>query len=225
MDDKNPDKQSKRVRLYYIAAILLILVSNTIISPMFFQPKVSYTIFLSIVDEGMATKVEITKDRIALLCNQEGKEQIYVTGRVDDPELVSRLVKAKVEFSQVIPKQESPIMSFFNNWILPFLLFMVIGQLIMRYLGPKIAGGQMKGNDKGNAKVNIATQKGTAVKDVAGQRAFAGAAEQSGRQGKAGMGEQQDGGGDESRGIGQVFPMVQQVYCVHSQRGLNPRRE
>ena len=84
MDDKNPDKQSKRVRLYYIAAILLILVINTIISPMFFQPKVhevSYTNFLSMVDEGKATKVEITKDRIALLCNQEGKEQIYVTGR------------------------------------------------------------------------------------------------------------------------------------------------
>ena len=172
MDDKNPDKQSKRVRLYYIAAILLILVINTIISPMFFQPKVhevSYTNFLSMVDEGKATKVEITKDRIALLCNQEGKEQIYVTGRVDDPELVSRLVKAKVEFSQVIPKQESPIMSFFNNWILPFLLFMVIGQLIMRYLGPKLGGGNMMSFGKSNAKVYIAAQTGKTFKDVAGQ--------------------------------------------------------
>lgn len=172
MDDKNPDKQSKRVRLYYIAAILLILVINTIISPMFFQPKVhevSYTNFLSMVDEGKATKVEITKDQIALLCNQEGKEQIYVTGRVDDPELVSRLVKAKVEFSQVIPKQESPIMSFFNNWILPFLLFMVIGQLIMRYLGPKLGGGNMMSFGKSNAKVYIAAQTGKTFKDVAGQ--------------------------------------------------------
>ena len=172
MDDKNPDKQSKRVRLYYIAAILLILVINTIISPMFFQPKVhevSYTNFLSMVDEGKATKVEITKDRIALLCNQEGKEQIYVTGRVDDPELVSRLVKANVEFSQVIHKQESPIMSFFNNWILPFLLFMVIGQLIMRYLGPKLGGGNMMSFGKSNAKVYIAAQTGKTFKDVAGQ--------------------------------------------------------
>ena len=172
MDDKNPDKQSKRVRLYYIAAILLILIINTVISPMFFQPKVhevSYTNFLFMVDEGKATKVEITKDRIALLCNQDGKEQIYVTGRVDDPELVSRLVKAKVEFSQVIPKQESPIMSFFNNWILPFLLFMVIGQLIMRYLGPKLGGGNMMSFGKSNAKVYIAAQTGKTFKDVAGQ--------------------------------------------------------
>ena len=172
MDDKNPDKQSKRVRLYYIAAILLILVINTIISPMFFQPKVhevSYTNFLSMVDEGKATKVEITKDRIALLCNQEGKEQIYVTGRVDDPELVSRLVKAKVEFSQVIPKQESPIMSFFNNWILPFLLFMVIGQLIMRYLGPKLGGGNMMSFGKSNAKVYMQANTGVTFADVAGQ--------------------------------------------------------
>ena len=172
MENKDPDKQSKRVRLYYIAAILLILVINTIISPMFFQPKVhevSYTNFLNMVDEGKASKVEITKDRIALLCNQDGKEQIYVTGRVDDPELVSRLVKAKVEFSQVIPKQESPIMSFFNNWILPFLLFMVIGQLIMRYLGPKMGGGNMMSFGKSNAKVYIAAQTGKTFKDVAGQ--------------------------------------------------------
>lgn len=61
--------------------------------------------------------------------------------------------------------------------------------------------------------------------DVAGQRTFAGAAEQSGRQGKAGMGEQQDGGGDESRGIGQVFPLVQKVSCVHFQRGVQPGGE
>ena len=115
MKDNDPDKQSKHVRMYYIAAILLILIINTVISPMFFQPKVhevSYTNFLSMVDEGKAKKVEITKDRIALLCNDsDNKEQIYVTGRVDDPELVSRLVKAKVEFSQVIPKQESPLYS------------------------------------------------------------------------------------------------------------------
>ena len=172
MENKDPDKQSKRVRMYYIAAILLILIINTIISPMFFQPKVhevSYTNFLNMVDEGKASKVEITKDRIALLCNQDGKEQIYVTGRVDDPELVSRLVKAKVEFSQVIPKQESPIMSFFNNWILPFLLFMVIGQLIMRYLGPKMGGGNMMSFGKSNAKVYIAAQTGKTFKDVAGQ--------------------------------------------------------
>ena len=167
--DRNPNKSKQ---YYYIAAILIILIINTIITPLFFKPQVhevSYTNFSEHGGRGKASKVEITKDRIALLCNQDGKEQIYVTGRVDDPELVSRLVKAKVEFSQVIPKEESPITRFFNNWILPFLIFMVIGQLIMRYLGPKMGGGNMMSFGKSNAKVYIEAQTGTTFKDVAGQ--------------------------------------------------------
>jgi len=169
--DESP-RNPKSTRYYYIAAILIILVINTIITPLFFKPQmheVSYTNFLTMVDEGKATKVEITKDRIALLCNADGKEQIYVTGRVDDPELVNRLVKAKVEFSQVVPKAQNPIIQFFNNWILPFLMFMIIGQLVMRFLGPKLGGGNMMSFGKSNAKVYIAAQTGKTFKDVAGQ--------------------------------------------------------
>lgn len=170
--NEDPNKHEKRVRYYYIAAILIILIINTIITPMFFQTKVnevSYSNFLQMVDEGKASKVEITNDRIALLCQKDGKEQIYVTGRVNDPELVSRLVKAKVEFSQVIPKEESPLAKFFNNWILPFLIFMIIGQLLMRFLGPRMGGGGMMNFGKSNAKVYIESQTGVTFQNVAGQ--------------------------------------------------------
>ena len=114
---------------YYIGALLVIMLINTVISPLFFQTKVSevsYTNFLQMVDAGKGSKVEITKDRIALLCKENDKDVIYVTGRVEDPDLVNRLMKAKVEFSQVVPKEESPISKFFNNWILPFIIFFFI---------------------------------------------------------------------------------------------------
>ena len=157
-----------------MAGIIIILIINTIITPMFFKPhvqEVTYTNFLKMVDEGKASKVEINQNRIALLCkDSDGKENIYVTGRVDDPELVNRLVKANVEFSQVVPREESPIAKFFNNWIFPFLLFIVIGQLIMRFLGPKLGGGgNMMSFGKSNAKVYIEAQTGKTFKDVAGQ--------------------------------------------------------
>jgi cell division protease FtsH len=171
---KDSRQPSKSALYYYVAAIIVILVINTIITPMFFKPhvqEVTYTNFLKMVDEGKASKVEINQNRIALLCKgDDGKEMIYVTGRVDDPELVNRLVKANVEFSQVVPKEESPIAKFFNNWIFPFLLFIVIGQLIMRFLGPKLGGGgNMMSFGKSNAKVYIEAQTGKTFKDVAGQ--------------------------------------------------------
>lgn len=172
MNDSPHQDHSKRVFYYYLAAILIILVINTIITPMFFKPRVqevTYTNFLKMVDEGKASKVEINQNRIALLCNKDGKDEIFVTGRVEDPELVNRLVKANVEFSQVIPREDSPLTKFFNNWIFPFLLFMVIGQLIMRFLGPKLGGGNMMSFGKSNAKVYIEAQTGKTFKDVAGQ--------------------------------------------------------
>ncbi len=171
---KDSNRPSKNALYYYVAGIIIILIINTIITPMFFKPhvqEVTYTNFLKMVDEGKASKVEINQNRIALLCkDSDGKENIYVTGRVDDPELVNRLVKANVEFSQVVPREESPIAKFFNNWIFPFLLFIVIGQLIMRFLGPKLGGGgNMMSFGKSNAKVYIEAQTGKTFKDVAGQ--------------------------------------------------------
>ncbi|MCH3915464.1 MAG: ATP-dependent zinc metalloprotease FtsH [Acidaminococcaceae bacterium] len=147
---------------------------NTIISPLFFQTKVnevSYTNFLQMVDAGKGSKVEITKDRIALLCKDNDKDVIYVTGRVEDPELVNRLMKAKVEFSQVVPKEESPLSKIFNNWILPFIIFFFIGQLIMRFLLPKMGGGSnnFMSFGKSNAKIYVEAQSGKTFADVAGQ--------------------------------------------------------
>lgn len=94
MNDSPHQDHSKRVFYYYLAAILIILVINTIITPMFFKPRVqevTYTNFLKMVDEGKASKVEINQNRIALLCNKDGKDEIFVTGRVEDPELVNRV--------------------------------------------------------------------------------------------------------------------------------------
>ena len=54
---------------------------------------------------------------------------------------------------------------------------------------------------------------------VAGQRAFSGAAEQGGGQGKPGAGKQQDGSGNESRYIGKVFPLKDKVPEVGTRGG------
>lgn len=74
--------------------------------------EVSYTNFLKMVDEGKGTKVEITANKIALLCKENDKDVIYVTGRIEDPQLVNRLMQSKVEFSQVIPKERLPYLGF-----------------------------------------------------------------------------------------------------------------
>ena len=156
MGEKKTPK--KPLIYYYLVAILIIYLFNSVIAPMYFSPKVkeiSYGNFLQKVDEGQVSKVEITSNKIAVVAKDETDKTIYVTGRVEDPDLVNRLVKSKVEFSQVIPKESSPISNFFTNWILPIFIFFIIGQLFMRFMGNRMGGGNAMSFGKSNAKVYV----------------------------------------------------------------------
>lgn len=169
MDD---NKKRRPLLYYYVMALLIILLINTVIVPTFFSPKVkevSYDNFIKMADDGKFSKVEITDKRIAALCKDENNKEIVVTGRVDDPQLADRLMKSKVEFSQVVPKEDSFIVSFFKNWVLPIMLFFGLGQLFMYFMGKRMGGGNAMTFGKSNAKVYVEAQTGKSFADVAGQ--------------------------------------------------------
>lgn len=168
MNDNNDKKRP--LTYYYMLMLVLILVFNSVIMPMFFNPKmkeVSYNNFLQMVDEGKVSKVEITDKRLAAV-DKNNEKEIYVTGRVEDPELANRLMKSKVEFTQVVPKEQSPLVTFFTNWVLPILIFFGLGQLFMYFIGKRMGGNAMSFG-KSNAKVYVEAQTGKSFADVAGQ--------------------------------------------------------
>ncbi len=119
------------------------------------------------VDEGKVSKVEITDKRLAAV-DKNNEKEIYVTGRVEDPELANRLMKSKVEFTQVVPKEQNPLVTFFTNWVLPILIFFGLGQLFMYFMGKRMGGNAMSFG-KSNAKVYVEAQTGKSFADVAGQ--------------------------------------------------------
>lgn len=168
MNDNNDKKRP--LTYYYMLMLVLILVFNSVIMPMFFNPKmkeVSYNNFLQMVDEGKVSKVEITDKRLAAV-DKNNEKEIYVTGRVEDLELANRLMKSKVEFTQVVPKEQSPLVTFFTNWVLPILIFFGLGQLFMYFMGKRMGGNAMSFG-KSNAKVYVEAQTGKSFADVAGQ--------------------------------------------------------
>lgn len=168
MNDNNDKKRP--LTYYYMLMLVLILVFNSVIMPMFFNPKmkeVSYNNFLQMVDEGKVSKVEITDKRLAAV-DKNNEKEIYVTGRVEDPELANRLMKSKVEFTQVVPKEQSPLVTFFTNWVLPILIFFGLGQLFMYFMGKRMGSNAMSFG-KSNAKVYVEAQTGKSFADVAGQ--------------------------------------------------------
>lgn len=169
----NKDKNSKKpVIYYYIATMMIVMLLNAFVFPLIVErniTQVDYGTFLSEVEARNVKTVEIQDNQIAFIAlNDKNEEKIYVTGRMDDPDLVNRLYSSDIEFSRVIPKENSPLVSFLLTWILPIMILSVIGRILMNSMQRKM-GGNMMSFGKSNAKIFVEAQTGKTFLDVAGQ--------------------------------------------------------
>ena len=96
---KNEKNFVKQIIIFTIISLVSILVLNAVIMPQFGKRSVkdtNYSFFLNQLDEGNITQVKIEDSEIRFeVENEDGKTQIYSTGRMDDPDLVTRLHKDK----------------------------------------------------------------------------------------------------------------------------------
>lgn len=167
-------KPPKKPLLFYYAVILIVvLLLNSFIFPIIAQhsvKEVDYGTFLTMVDQGKVKQVEIQDDYIVFKPKKVTDAKVYKTGTVEDPKLVDRLHQKNVEFTKVIPKQTSPLLNFVLTWILPFILFIAIGQWLSKKMQSKImGGGGPLSFGKSNAKVYVEKETGITFNDVAGQ--------------------------------------------------------
>ena len=91
---------------------------------------------------------------------------------MDDPARTERLYASGAEFSSEIIEEMSPLLSIFLSWVLPLLIFIVIGQYISKKMLSKMSGGKdsmMFGMGKSNAKVYVKSSEGIKFSDVAGE--------------------------------------------------------
>ena len=172
MEEKKEPK--KTVFYYYAVTLLIMLVLNLLIFPMFFRPQVTlvdYGAFLTQIKSGAVTLVEIQDNQINFVAKDgAGKEVSYVTGRIADPELVNRLYNAGVVFSQDIPKEKSTLVNLIFTWILPLIIFIVVGQFVAGQLQKRMGGGiSAMTFGKSNAKIYAQSETGKSFADVAGQ--------------------------------------------------------
>lgn len=174
MKEKKPQKKSW---LYYYGIILLLLVVlNSFIFPAIYKmneqvEEVDYGTFLTMVDEGKVKQVDIEDSKQITFNTKDDKDKIYITGQVNDQDLVKRLYKADVKFGKDIPKEESPIVDFILYWVLPSILLIAFLNFTMNKLTQRMGGGRGGPMQfgKSNAKIYVEAQTGKTFDDVAGQ--------------------------------------------------------
>ena len=168
-EKKNP---KKTIIYFYVITLIIVLVLNAFIFPSIMKQEITqvdYSTFLDKLEIGSIKTVEIQENRIAFTeVDKDGKDVIYITGRVENPELVNILRDSKVKFSKVIPKELSPMLNFILTWVLPIMIFVAVGRLFAGSMQKKMGGNAMTFG-KSNAKVYVEAQTGKTFADVAGQ--------------------------------------------------------
>ncbi|AFL99654.1 ATP-dependent metalloprotease FtsH [Desulfitobacterium dehalogenans ATCC 51507] len=172
----NGKQTPKKPLIYYsLIALLILLFLNAFVFPELLKrqiTQVDYGSFLSYLESGAISEVEVQDNQIAFVTKDStGKETVFVTGAMDDPELVNRLKAAGVDkYSQVIPRENSPLMNFLLTWILPMILLFGLWHLLGNLMQKKMGGGMNAMTfGKSNAKIYVQAQTGKTFADVAGQ--------------------------------------------------------
>ena len=171
---KKVEQPKKPLIFYYIVALIVLVLLNTFLFPRMLQQEivsVDYGTFLTMLEDQEVAVAQVEEDMI-YFTDKADQPTLYSTNTFNDPYLVDRLYDSGCEFGEVKAQEMNPILSFLLTFVLPIVIFIVIGQLMSRYLMNKMGAGPM-GNamqfGKSSAKVYIASETGIKFSDVAGE--------------------------------------------------------
>ena len=171
---KKVEQPKKPLIFYYIVALIVLVLLNTFLFPRMLQQEivsVDYGTFLTMLEDQEVAVAQVEED-VIYFTDKADQPTLYSTNTFNDPYLVDRLYDSGCEFGEVKAQEMNPILSFLLTFVLPIVIFIVIGQLMSRYLMNKMGAGPM-GNamqfGKSSAKVYIASETGIKFSDVAGE--------------------------------------------------------
>ena len=169
---KEVKQPKKPLVFYYVIVLVVMMLLNSLLFPRLLKQKVEnvdYGTFLNMVNEKKVDIVQIEGDYIYFADKQE-TPGFYRTTTFDDPDLVDRLLASGCTFGRVVQEQMSPILSFLLSWVVPIVIFIVLGQWISSRLMKKMGGGIPSMQfGKSNAKVYVESTTGIKFADVAGE--------------------------------------------------------
>jgi len=166
------DRQRKQMQ-YSAIYLLIAIVAAWLFQTLIFRPlvirwsEVPYSQFLEELEVGNIAEVRLTEDRILYTCCDEAEEAeagSYNVVRVDDPDLIERLVDAGVSFSGEAPS--NALLPSILGWIIPLLPLALIWYFVLRRMGQGGAGVMSVG--KSRAKEIQGEKTGVKFADVGG---------------------------------------------------------
>ncbi len=162
----------KPIISYYVIILAVMLIFNFFVMPGIAKSRikeVGYDEFMDMTLNKEIGKVEVQQNQILFTDTEE--KNIYKTGIMVDLELVDRLKASGAKFSSDIVEEVSPFVSLIFSWIIPILIFVLIGRFMSKKMMDKVGGdnAMMFGMGKSNAKIYVQSTEGIKFSDVAGE--------------------------------------------------------
>lgn len=174
LGDKKPEKIPMYV--YYIIVGVIIVVLNLLVVPAVQErsvQKTDYSTFIENVEEGNVSKATVDEDYIYYEIGSEesGAAVLCKTVKMDDPDLVNRLLDAGVTMDEVLPESPSILATLFFSYVIPIGIFILLGRWLSKKMMSSMGGGPggMMSFGKSNAKVYVKSSTGIKFADVAGE--------------------------------------------------------
>ena len=162
----------KPIISYYVIILAVMLIFNFFVMPGIAKSRIKrvyYNEFMDMTLNKEIGKVEVQQNQILFTDIEE--KNIYKTGTMDDPDMINRLYDSGAKFSSDIVEEVSPFVSFIFSWIIPILIFVLIGRFMSKKMMDKVGGdnAMMFGMGKSNAKIYVQSTEGIKFSDVAGE--------------------------------------------------------
>ena len=171
---KKPEKIPMYV--YYIIAGIIIIILNMLVVPAVQErsvQKTDYSTFIENVEKGNVTKATVEESYIYYEMKSDDTDGTVLckTVKMDDSDLVNRLLDAGVTMDEVLPESPSILMRLLLCYVVPIFIFIFIGRWLSKKMMSSMGGGPggAMSFGKSNAKVYVKSSTGIKFSDVAGE--------------------------------------------------------
>ena len=171
---KKPEKIPMYV--YYIIAGIIIIILNMLVVPAVQErsvQKTDYSTFIENVEKGNVTKATVEESYIYYEMKSDNTDGTVLckTVKMDDSDLVNRLLDAGVTMDEVLPESPSILMTLLLSYVVPIFIFIFIGRWLSKKMMSSMGGGPggAMSFGKSNAKVYVKSSTGIKFSDVAGE--------------------------------------------------------
>lgn len=166
-------KSPKRPLIYYYLIVMgMILLFNMIITPLVVQSQIvetDYSTFVKMAENKELGEVEINETENQIIFTDKDKTVVYEAGMIPDQNLAQLLKDSGAQYGGQIIKQANPIITFLLSWVLPIVIFILLGQYMNKKLMNQMGGKNAMSFGKSNAKVYVPSTQGIRFSDVAGE--------------------------------------------------------